>query len=269
MLNIFIIISFMPLLSLAVNQEGMKFCNFPKPSCTEVITQTKYVKEDTDFGMKRIIFNSKKGTCNRNLEVWEDAIIIDNNATISNLILGESPIGTASSITCKGSCTLKNVYMENACWRGFSFIGASNVQPGEKRNYTYVVDGGAVLDGFQKIIGQGERAMTIVKDFCSVNNSIGICSAGAGKIIVVDTRFKGPMLNILCTNRKHKDRLTLRNITLYGNNNPATKIKYACVEHIENQVSDANPWKYAYKPGEAGSSDVSCKYPASAFKIIN
>ncbi|CAK5040603.1 unnamed protein product [Meloidogyne enterolobii] len=84
--------------------------------------------------------------------------------------------------------------MENACWRGFSFIGASDVQPGEKRKYTYVVEGGAVLDGFQKIIGQGERGMTIIKNFCSVNNSIGLCSAGMGKIIVVDTRFKGQCL---------------------------------------------------------------------------
>uniref|UniRef100_A0A915NPG4 pectate lyase n=1 Tax=Meloidogyne floridensis TaxID=298350 RepID=A0A915NPG4_9BILA len=101
MLNIFIlIISSIPLLSLALNQEGLKFCNFPTPT-------------NTNFGMKRIIFNGKPNTCRPDIpgwnNDWDHAIIIENGVTISNLILGESPIGTSSDIVCRGNCTLKNV----------------------------------------------------------------------------------------------------------------------------------------------------------------
>uniref|UniRef100_A0A915LUU3 pectate lyase n=1 Tax=Meloidogyne javanica TaxID=6303 RepID=A0A915LUU3_MELJA len=240
----------MPLLSLALNQEGMKFCNFPTPTSTNVTTETLHITKDTNFGMKRIIFNGKPNTCRPDIpgwnNDWDHAIIIENGVTISNLILGESPIGTSSDIICRGNCTLKNVYIENTCWRGFSFIEASDAKPGEKEHikYDYVVEGGAALDGFQKIMVQGGPGRTTVKNFCSVNNAMD-------------------------GNRQYNDKLILGNIEIYGNNNPTTKIDYVCSEYPGEIAPAADRWKYAYKPGEAGTSDKFCNYPASAVKIIN
>lgn len=98
-----------PKISLALNKEGAKFCNFPTPTSTEVRTKIIFVTNNTDFGYKRIIFNGERGTCNPKVERWEQAMIIGDGLTVSNLIMGESPIGTASDIVCMGSCTLKNV----------------------------------------------------------------------------------------------------------------------------------------------------------------
>ncbi|CAK5086590.1 unnamed protein product [Meloidogyne enterolobii] len=282
MLNIFIlIISSIPLLSLALNQKGMKFCNFPTPTSTETISTTMNIVKDTDFGNKRIIFNGKPNTCQPNIpgwnNDWDHAIFVEDGVTISNLILGESPIGTSSDIVCRGDCKLKNVYIENTCWRGFSFIEAADATPGEKehRKYNYVVEGGAALDGFQKIMVQGGPGRTTVKNFCSVNNSMGIISAGScsqqysRKITVSDSRFMGPMLTIFDGNRQYNDKLILGNIEIYGNNNPSTKIDYVCSEYPGEIAPASDRWKYAYKPGEAGTSDKFCNYPDTAVKIIN
>ena len=104
------IISFMPLLSFALNNEGTEFCNFPKPMGTIVTNKTFFVKDHRDFGMQRIIYNAQKGTCNPDIpKNWDSVIIIKDGGSISNLILGESPDGTSSDVNCLGSCTLKNV----------------------------------------------------------------------------------------------------------------------------------------------------------------
>ncbi|CAK5091239.1 unnamed protein product [Meloidogyne enterolobii] len=271
------IVFLLPLLSLALNHEGAAFCKFPKPTSTQTITKTMTIVKNTDFEMKRIIFNGKRDTCRKNIpgwtNNWDHAIIVENGVTISNLILGESPIGTSSDIICKGSCTLKNVFFENVCWRAGTFIGASLSKPGDKRKFTYTVDGGGALDGFQKIFCTGGPGQTIVKNFCSVNNSIGVISAGMTSVqytrdvTIENSKFMGPMLTIIGGNRKYNDKLTLRNVQIYGNNKPETNIKFACCEYLGENA--ANPWKYSYKPGEAGTSDKCCKYPASAVKIIN
>nr|CAD2134453.1 unnamed protein product [Meloidogyne enterolobii] len=272
MLNIFIlIISSIPLLSLALNQKGAKFCNFPTPTTTETISTTMNIVKDTDFGNKRIIFNGKPNTCRPVIpgwtNNWDHAIIVENGVTISNLIMGESTIGTSADIICKGN------FFENVCWRAGTFIGASNAKPGDTRKYTYIVDGGGALDGFQKIFATGGNGKTIVRNFCSYNNAIGVISAGecskqyTREVTVENSKFMGPMLTIIGGNRQYNDKLTVRNVTIYGNNNPATQIKFVCDEYLGENV--AEPWKFSYKPGEAGTSDVCCKYPASAVKIIN
>ena len=56
---------------------------------------------------------------------------------------------------------------------------------------------------------------------------------------------------------------------IYGNNNPATKISFVCSEYLGENAPASDRWKYAYKPGEAGTSDKCCNYPATAVKIIN
>uniref|UniRef100_A0A1I8BNN6 Probable pectate lyase F n=1 Tax=Meloidogyne hapla TaxID=6305 RepID=A0A1I8BNN6_MELHA len=223
-----------PKISLALNKEGAKFCNFPTPTSTEVRTKIIFVTNNTDFGYKRIIFNGERGTCNPKVERWEQAMIIGDGLTVSNLIMGESPIGTASDI---------------------------------------IVEGGGALDGFQKIFVQSGPGKTIIKNFCSVNNAIGIVSCGncstqyTRDITIENSKFKGPMVEIISGNRQYNDKLTLRNIQIYGNNNPATKIKKVCTENLGSNAAD--PWKYSYEPGKAGTSDKFCKYPASAVKIIN
>ncbi|CAK5086589.1 unnamed protein product [Meloidogyne enterolobii] len=279
MLNIFLLfISSIPL-SLALNQEGMKFCNFPTPTSTNVTKKTLHIFKDTDFGMQRIIFNGKPNTCRPDIpgwnNDWDHAIIIEDGNTISNLILGESPIGTSSDIVCKGSCTLKNVFFENVCWRAGSFIGASGAKSGDTRKYTYIVDGGGALDGFQKIFTTGGQGQTIVKNFCSYNNTMGVISAGMSKVqytrdvTIENSKFMGPMLTIIDGNRQYNDKLHLKNVQIYGNNNPATKISYVCSEYLGEIAPASDRWKYAYKPGEAGTSDKCCNYPATAVKIIN
>ncbi|CAK5086600.1 unnamed protein product [Meloidogyne enterolobii] len=278
MLNIFFsIISSMPLLALALNQQGAKFCNFPTPTSTNVTKTTLRITKDTDFGMQRIIFNGKPNTCRPNIpgwnNDWDHAIIVENGVTISNLIMGESTIGTSADIICKGSCTLKKIFFENVCWRAGTFIGASDAKPGDTRKFTYIVDGGGALDGFQKIFATGGPGKTIVRNFCSYNNEIGVISAGVcskqytREVTVENSKFMGPMLNIIGGNRQYNDKCTVRNISIYGNNNPATQIKFVCDEYLGANAAD--PWKYSYKTGEAGTSDVCCKYPASAVKIIN
>uniref|UniRef100_A0A915MRD9 Probable pectate lyase F n=1 Tax=Meloidogyne javanica TaxID=6303 RepID=A0A915MRD9_MELJA len=265
MLNIFIlIISSIPLLSLALNQQGAKFCNFPTPTSTNVTAEPLHITKDTDFGMQRIIFNGKPNTCQPNIpgwtNNWDHAIIVEDGITISNLIMGESPIGTSSDVICKGSCTFKNVFFENVCWRAGTFIGASNAKPGDTRKYTYIVDGGGALDGFQKIFATGGNGKTIVRNFCSYNNAIGVISAGECSKQYIYARGG---------NRQYNDKLSVRNVSIYGNNNPATQIKFVCDEYLGANTPAKDAWKFSYKPGEAGTSDVCCKYPASAVKIIN
>ncbi|KAL7076077.1 hypothetical protein ACQ4LE_004364 [Meloidogyne hapla] len=266
-----------PKLSLAFNTKGAKFCNFPKPTSTEVRTETLKLSKDKDFGNKRIIFNGKKGTCRySNNPQWEQAIILEDGVTISNLILGESPIGTASDIMCKGSCTLRNVFIENTCWRAFTFIGPSDVfiplGKKDKNKYVFTVEGGGALDGIDKIMCQGAPGNTIVRNFCAVNNALGIHSAGRSlvqysrHITIENSKFMGPMLEISGGNQNYHDKVTLRNIQIYGNNNPATKIKFVCSEYKgENPVDN---WQCSFRPGEAGTCNT-CKYPASAVKVIN
>ena len=70
-------------------------------------------------------------------------------------------------------------------------------------------------------------------------------------------------------NRQYNDKLSVRNVSIYGNNNPATQIKFVCDEYLGANTPAKDAWKFSYKPGEAGTSDVCCKYPASAVKIIN
>ncbi|KAL7076079.1 hypothetical protein ACQ4LE_004366 [Meloidogyne hapla] len=265
-----------PKISLALNTEGAKFCNFPKPTSTEEITKTIRLTEDKDFGNKRIIFNGKRGTCYSKDPKWEQAIILEDGVTISNLTLGESPIGTSADIMCKGSCTLKNVFIENVCWRGFSFQGRSDVyataENKDRNKYVFTVEGGGALNGFQKIMCQGAPGNTIVKNFCSVNNSIGIISAGMSlvqysrHVTIENSKFMGPMLTIAGGNQQYRDKITLRNIEIYGNNNPATKIKFVCSENEGEDV--VNDWKCSFAPGKDGTCKT-CKYPASVVKVIN
>ncbi|CAK5086581.1 unnamed protein product [Meloidogyne enterolobii] len=247
MLNIFIlIISFISILSIELNREGARFCNFPKASRNNVTNTGFYVKggEDVDFGMQRIRLNGNPGTCNSKIpKQWGSVITVADGGTVRNVILGVSLDGTAADINCMGSCTLKNI-----------------------------VDGGGALDGFQKIFDQSGPGKTIIKNFCAVNCAIGIASCGnCGRqykrdMTIEDSRFKGPTLTIISANKQYQDKVTLRNITVYGNNNPATETTFVCSEYLGENVGD--PWKYSYKPGQAGTGS-SCNYPASAVKVIN
>ena len=67
-------------------------------------------------------------------------------------------------------------------------------------------------------------------------------------------------------NQQYHDKVTLSNIKVYGYNNQATKITYACSEYLG--ASASNPWAYSYAPGQAGTGSI-CNYPASAVQVIN
>ncbi|KAL7076469.1 hypothetical protein ACQ4LE_004371 [Meloidogyne hapla] len=269
---------FMPSIALALNTKGATFCKFPTPSKTITTSKTYFINNHTDFKMQRIIFNGQKGTCNPKIpKQWDSVIVIQDGGSVSNLILGESPDGTAADINCMGSCTLTNVWWEKVCWRAASFRSTTeynrkltnHIQ--DSTQFTYIVDGGGALDGFQKVFDQSGPGKTIVKNFCAANCSIGLRSCGdCGKqfqrdMTITDSKFMGPGLVIVGANQQYKDKITLRNIQVYGYNNPATKTAFACVETVPNAK---NPWAFAYIPGMAGTS-VSCKYPASAVKVIN
>uniref|UniRef100_A0A914L3P4 Probable pectate lyase F n=1 Tax=Meloidogyne incognita TaxID=6306 RepID=A0A914L3P4_MELIC len=277
MLNILIlIISFIS--SLAINQDGAKFCNFPKPSSTNYTNTGKVISGYNDFKMQRIILQGSPGTCNPKIpKQWNSLFTVKDGGTVANLILGVAPDGTSADISCMGSCTLKNVWWENACWRAASFRATAEFnsrrthQEGDSTQYTYIVDGGGALDGFQKIFDQSGPGKTIVKNFCAANSQIILRSCGdCGRqyqrdLTIVDSKFKGPGLLIMGPNHQYQDKVTLRNVSVYGYNNPATKMAFACVEAVQNA---ANPWQYAWIPGKAGTGS-SCNYPASAFKVVN
>jgi len=59
------------------------------------------------------------------------------------------------------------------------------------------------LDGFQKIFATGGNGKTIVRNFCSYNNAIGVISAGecskqyTREVTVENSKFMGPMLTII------------------------------------------------------------------------
>ena len=114
MLNIFIlIISFMSILSIELNREGARFCNFPKASRNNVTKTGFYVRgdQDVDFGMQRIRLNGNPGTCNPKIpKQWGSVITVADGGTVRNVILGVSSDGTSADINCMGSCTLKNVW---------------------------------------------------------------------------------------------------------------------------------------------------------------
>uniref|UniRef100_A0A1I8BMY7 Probable pectate lyase F n=1 Tax=Meloidogyne hapla TaxID=6305 RepID=A0A1I8BMY7_MELHA len=267
------------MLSFGLNKKGAKFCNFPCTCSTQTITKGLFINNHTDFGMRRIIFNGKKGTCNSTIRPpsWETAITIKDGGSISNLILGSSPIGTAYDIQCLGSCTLKNVFWENTCWRGASFraqndfIKKNTLLDNEK--YTYIVDGGGALDGLSKIFLQTGPGKTIVKNFCAANCEIGLRSCGAclnqyqRDLTVVDSKFMGPGITIIGPNQQYRDKVTLGNVSVYGYNNKSTRTMFACSECLGESAK--NKWAYSYEPGKPGTSNYSCNYPASAVKVIN
>ncbi|KAF7637471.1 Pectatelyase [Meloidogyne graminicola] len=157
---------------------------------------------------------------------------------------------------------------ENVCWRGASFRVAKGFKKTDKTRYTYTVNGGGALDGFQKIFDQSGPGKTIISNFCSVNNAIGIASCGncgnqyPRDITIQDSKFMGPMLTIAYGNPV--DKVTLKNVEIYGENNPTSKITYACSEYMGESVP--NPWVNSYKPGQAGGK--SCNYAANAVKIM-
>ncbi|CAK5084680.1 unnamed protein product [Meloidogyne enterolobii] len=282
MLNIFIlIISFISILSIELNREGARFCKFPKASSNNVTNTGFYVKggEDVDFGMQRIRLNGNPGTCDPKIpKQWGSVITVADGGTVRNVILGVSSDGTAADINCMGSCTLKNVWWENACWRAASFRATAeynrkhtNQEGDSTQQYTYIVDGGGALDGFQKLFDQSGPGKTIVKNFCAVNSQIILRACGdCGKqyqrdLSIVDSKFMGPGILIIGPNHDYNDKVTLRNVSVYGYNNPATKINYACVEAEQNAK---NPWQYAWAPGQAGTGS-SCNYPATAVRVVN
>lgn len=271
----------MSILSIELNREGARFCNFPKASRNNVTKTGFYVRgdQDVDFGMQRIRLNGNPGTCNPKIpKQWGSVITVADGGTVRNVILGVSSDGTAADINCMGNCTLKNVWWENACWRAASFRATAeynrrhtNQEGDSTKQYTYTVDGGGALDGFQKLFDQSGPGKTIVKNFCAANSQIILRSCGdCGKqyqrdLTIVDSRFKGPGILIIGPNHDYNDKVTLRNVSVYGYNNPATKISYACVEAVQNAK---NPWQYAWAPGKAGTGS-SCNYPATAVKVVN
>ncbi|KAF7636108.1 hypothetical protein Mgra_00004553 [Meloidogyne graminicola] len=244
LLAIILINSFFNLNSFGLNTQGAKFCKFPTPKSTNITTKGFFISGNYDFGMQRIIYNGgSKNTCNKNIQKqWDSVITIQNGGSISNVILGVSPEGISADINCMGSCTLNNVYWENVCWRGASFRVAKGFKKTDKTRYTYTVNGGGALDGFRKFFDQSGPGKTIISNFCSVNNAIGIASCDGNPV----------------------DKVTLKNVEIYGENNPTSKITYACSEYMGESVP--NPWANSYKPGQAGGK--SCNYAANAVKIM-
>ncbi|CAK5086593.1 unnamed protein product [Meloidogyne enterolobii] len=272
----YLIIIFMPLFSLTLNLEGAKFCNFPTPTGTNVTDKTFFINGHKDFGGQRIIYNGQKGTCNPNIpKNWESVIIIQDGGSVSNVILGASPDGTSSDICCLGSCTLNNVFWENVCWRAASFrapTGFNREQKnkgGTSKEFTYTVNGGGALDGFQKIFDQSGPGKSIINKFCAANCEIALRSCGdcglqyQRGLTITDSKFMGPGLTIIGANANLKDQVTLSNVEVYGYNNPKTKIAFACSEY--NPPSDNY---VGYEPGKAGTG-TSCKYGAGAVTVIN
>uniref|UniRef100_A0A1I8BNN1 Probable pectate lyase F n=1 Tax=Meloidogyne hapla TaxID=6305 RepID=A0A1I8BNN1_MELHA len=266
----------MPQIISAFNHDGAKFCEFPTPSKTITTSKTFFINNHTDFKMQRIIFNGQKGTCNPNIpKQWDSVIIIEDGGSISNVILGESPEGTAADVNCIGSCNLTNVWWEKACWRAASFRATDEYnrlhanRDGDKKEYSYIVDGGGALDGFQKIFDQSGPGKTIIKNFCTANSSIVLRTCGncghqyTRHVAVKHSKFMGPGLTIIGANTEFDDKVSFEDVSIYGYNNPKTKISFACTE-----ASGEDAKFTGYEPGKPGSGKT-CTYKAEAVKVID
>ncbi|KAF7637469.1 hypothetical protein Mgra_00002988 [Meloidogyne graminicola] len=233
--------------SLEINKDGKRFCNFPKASSVNNTNKAFFISGHYDFGMQRIIYTSaNKGTCNPNIpKQWDSVITIQDGGSISNVILGVSPDGTSADINCLGSCKLTNVYWEKVCWRAASFRAPSDYnynrmhkQSLDSTQFQYIVEGGGAVDAFQKVFDQSGPGKTIVNNFCAANAAIILRSCGdcglqyPRDLTITNSKFMGPGLTLIGanTNPKYTDRVTLKNIQVYGQNNKNTKIAYACQE---------------------------------------
>jgi hypothetical protein len=162
--------------------------NWPKATASRGIENPIWVTGTMDGEMVRYFGLGELATASQD-EGQEPLFILDNGATLENVILGEP---AADGIHCQGSCTLRNVWWERVGEDAATFRGKTV-------NDVMLVEGGGASGARDKVFQSNAFGTMIIKDFYvewfgKLYRSCGNCSKQTSRKVILQnvTAIAGP-----------------------------------------------------------------------------
>ncbi|KAG7117659.1 pectate lyase E like protein [Verticillium longisporum] len=137
------------------------------------------------------------------VSVEEPVFVLEDGASISNVIIGARQV---YGVSCKGSCTLTNVWFRDVCEDAIAALGTGNV----------LVKGGGARNGAGDIIRHNGRGTVTVDSFTVVDSgrlyrSCGDCSNNGGprNVVVKNVKVSGLKSELVGINSNFNDVATV------------------------------------------------------------
>ncbi|KAI3415460.1 hypothetical protein GPALN_005064 [Globodera pallida] len=227
--------------------------------------------QSTNFRNGTLIgtFSLLNGRCKVNNGRMKYMMTLANGVTVKNAILDTPGMG----IYCEGNCILQNIYYKKLCYHaaGFGFKTGRKSTP-----YTYQVIGGAGIGSPDKYFTQSGHGTTIINGFCSAGKfgklfcSCGNCPHQCQRNAKIsNSLLMGPGLTIASLNSNYGDKITISNVTLFGQKSLRTKISFACQEYkaLTFMTPKMTPTA-SYTPSQSARGK-SCAYSRPSIRIAN
>jgi hypothetical protein len=219
--------------------------SWPTPSGGTAVTESIEVSGTFDGGLKR--YRADGELKDGGQEEGKEAVFtLKDGAVLTNVVLSNRG---AAGVRCLGSCTLRNVWWEDAGEEAATFEGTS-------ADAVYTVTGGGArhaadrlfqFNGMGKLVLRGLQA----EDFGELVGSCGNCRAQYRRSVVVhDVDLTAPGKQIAAINVNYGDTAELRDIRIHGVSSDIEP----CVRYLGNN-SGTEPVRTG-----SGPDGINCRY---------